>query len=364
MIVARKSSFANDRRFGFTLIELLVVIAIIAVLMGLLLPAIQKVRDAATKIICANNMKQLAIAAWTYHTDNNQFPSATVQYANGVKGCKSFDGQADPADVKWPYCGNHTIFVSLLPYVDQGVAYQRYDLGPFPHAWDFESPGNYEVIGTVVKTYLCPADRGLSDPAKTLDDDGPPPGYLAYTSYGFCGGTRSYPNESKDGTFFSNSAVRVNQIKDGTSSTIMLGERSHWDRNLESCHPNDLAADANNEGAGAWGEAVSSSYSDSENVELSAANVINYQYPTPCAKPVADDPYPGGQPGYTQEKRIRLASDPARNDRLASFGSLHPGGANFAFDDGHVQFINENITLTTLQALSTIKKQERIAEDY
>src|SRR5262245_45927904 len=106
-----------NRRRAFTLIELLVVIAIIAVLIGLLLPAVQKVREAANRTRCLNNLKQLALAAHSYHTDQGKFPPGRWQ--NNIWSKPKYRG--------------YSLFVALLPYIEQQALYQK---------WDFNDPLN------------------------------------------------------------------------------------------------------------------------------------------------------------------------------------------------------------------------------
>ncbi len=134
------------RRRGLTLIELLVVIAIIAVLIGLLLPAVQKVREAASRVQCANNLKQLGLAAHQYHDAHQHLPPAVGYYppAAGAFG---------------------TYFFHLLPYIEQDNLY-RSALGsvPFPPPDGpaaVHYPGNNKVYGQPVPTFLCPSDRGV-----------------------------------------------------------------------------------------------------------------------------------------------------------------------------------------------------------
>jgi prepilin-type N-terminal cleavage/methylation domain-containing protein len=141
------ASFNTPRRGGFTLIELLVVIAIIAILIGLLLPAVQKVREAAARVQCSNNLKQIGLAAHNYHDSHHHFPPG-LGYSpiatNGVFG---------------------TAWFHLLPYVEQGNLYAR-ALGSAPFAAPVgptvvHYPGNNAVYSQRVAVFLCPSDPSV-----------------------------------------------------------------------------------------------------------------------------------------------------------------------------------------------------------
>src|SRR5262249_37418314 len=130
---------------AFTLIELLVVIAIIAVLLGLLVPAVQRVREAASRLTCANNLKQLGQAVLNYHTDWGRFP---IDRYGGYDFPSAF-GRCGPKSSSWSF------LALLLPYIDQGNLYKK---GKIPDS----SLGGSGVLGTEVKAFLCPSDQTLS----------------------------------------------------------------------------------------------------------------------------------------------------------------------------------------------------------
>jgi prepilin-type processing-associated H-X9-DG protein len=304
------------RRSAFTSSELLVVIAIIAVLIGLLLPAVQRVREAAARMSCQNNLKQIALAAHHHHDARHSFPPGLVP--------------VDRAGGR--FAGGTTLWVELLPYLEQANLHQRWDYGDYRNNL---AGGSDATTARVLEGLVCPSS-GLPRAVHQLQLSGAETwasGHYAISSYAGNGGTRSFgatAPASKDGVFFTRSQVRLGDVKDGTSSTFLFGERSHrdadFDRLTQAFDPESFPL----AGWGGWGSAHSPGVSPGD-VLLSTPVSINYRVP----------PGAGG------------ADLSWMDDRLCAYGSGHVRGANFAFADGSVRFVSEAIALPTLQALST-----------
>jgi prepilin-type N-terminal cleavage/methylation domain-containing protein/prepilin-type processing-associated H-X9-DG protein len=276
-------------RNGFTLIELLVVIAIIAVLIGLLLPAVQKVREAAARLKCVNNLKQVGLALHNYENANQRFPSGYL-----AAGAYS-DGATDTA----PGWGWATL---ILPYAEQDNLYRSINLNlPVQH------PQNAPAVNQVVKLYLCPSDLAPAAPFTVPDGFGDPVVQAGASSYAACvGGDESGTVDPLGaGAFYRNSATRVADVTDGMSNTIFVGERS-W-------------ANAKGIWAGVPAGAV-------------------------CARG-PKNPSPGSANGWLRAPTLVLAHAHLNNattdtdSGLDDFSSPHVGGANFLFGDGSVRFI-------------------------
>ncbi|MEM9702206.1 MAG: DUF1559 domain-containing protein [Planctomycetota bacterium] len=196
-------------RTGFTLIELLVVIAIIAILVSLLLPAVQQAREAARKSQCQNNLKQMALAVHNYHSAHTVIPPSA---------CVDAAGFADNN-------GSWSVHGRILPEIDRGVLAKNVDLAA---PWDFQPA----IDGLKIGVYACPSDP-LSD---TLRDTGFKNGQkksdLFPTTYGFNHGTwlvwdptrGGHKGIGGDGPFFPNSAVSITHIRDGSTNTLMISE--------------------------------------------------------------------------------------------------------------------------------------------
>lgn len=307
------------RRRGFTLIELLVVIAIIALLMAMLLPAIQKVRAAADKMRCGSNLRQLSIAAHHYHLDYNRFPPAVYLMPF----------------VPAPRYRGITLFVYLAPYLEQDNAVKGWDLVDPLNNTLLPSPGQGSRTATIVNVYLCPADQIDVNPVNSGSNR-----WYALTSYGGNGGSRSYDPQfaSNDGVFYvigpasqtmpNGKALRIEQLYDGTSHTALFGERSHTDPNNDAAAaivvppPGQFFNKMNN--VGYW--ANSGGRLAAGDVSMSAFVPINYRVPDPSIATFAD-----------HERRVN------------AFGSNHPGGANFVSADGSVRFVRETLDLEMLR---------------
>jgi prepilin-type N-terminal cleavage/methylation domain-containing protein/prepilin-type processing-associated H-X9-DG protein len=378
-------------RRGFTLIELLVVIAIIAVLIALLLPAVQSAREAARRIQCTNNLKQLALALHNYISATNAAPPGivnTTAYATSPPGISTWTSWSAQA--------------LLLPYVEQGPLYNAANfswtccyVGPQADAT------NKTVYNTRIASFLCPSD-GLA-------------GQRNINSYAGSIGTSTvqYPIDgSTTGVFnvYNNlqstpkpppscSSVFLASITDGTSNTIAFGEGLVGDYTKNSNYRGNGMAGAPDvavvSGSGAPGTpAIAGNNSESNPAAvLQALSNCNAFWKgsalatcsgyTACCM-VGVKQYDGqlwalGERGYTLFNTIVPPNSkqyPWRSCRLtaclscapegSSFinaSSFHPGGCNFAFADGSIRFIKDSVSILTYQALGTRNGGEVISSD-
>jgi prepilin-type N-terminal cleavage/methylation domain-containing protein/prepilin-type processing-associated H-X9-DG protein len=306
-----------DLRRAFTLIELLVVIAVIAVLLGLLLSAVQMARQAAARIQCANNLKQLALAMHQYHDTRDRFPPGLVVVDTSRGG----------------YCGGTNLWVEILPYLEQDNLKVKWDYTDYRNNL---AGGNSATSAVVLKVLICPSDALPPIPVCSYPVYDWGNGTFAIGSYGGNGGTLSFdgwdtaPPPSCDGLFFKNSQVRMAYVTDGLSNTFLLGERYHGDAAFDSL---TAAIDPGMGPLWNWGAWSSAAFvwGSQADVLLSTPVRINYQVP------------PGsGSADWSWE-----------GYRLNAYGSGHSHGANFAFADGSVRFVSDSISLSALQALST-----------
>ncbi|HMP03816.1 MAG TPA: DUF1559 domain-containing protein [Gemmatales bacterium] len=323
------------RRRGFTLIELLVVIAIIAILMALLLPAVQKVRAAADRMKCASNMRQLVTACHNYHNDYNKLP---------VGGW-----QQNPPAGPFPFAFNgYTLFMQILPYVEADAIHRRMN---FAQPWTIPATG---ATAAIIKVFVCPSDL-LEEPSFSIVYDATgSPANASYGLYSACsyvgsGGTFTYyPNDmpaaGPNGIFFLTGPravpsanppldpITITDIFDGTSNTIMFSERFHADPFFDANPRRDTALYK----WSAWGWVAG--FKMSGHVLGSSSLPINHKHPSGCTTFLCKD------------------------QRIAGFGSGHPLGVNVSFADGSTRFITNNIPLATLQALTTRYGGEMIVD--
>lgn len=186
-----------DRR-GYTLIELLVVIAILGVLVALLLPAVQKARSAASRLRCANNLRQIGLALHQYHDGADALPPGVT---------------SDVPNQPFPRMAWLT---RLLPYIDQGPLWDYTTVAFSYQRWPYANPPHL-AFGTPIPTFSCPADPRTEQTQPTHENLQP-----ALTSYVGVLGTAF---DRSDGVLFLDAPVRLTDIGDGTSNTVMVGER-------------------------------------------------------------------------------------------------------------------------------------------
>jgi prepilin-type N-terminal cleavage/methylation domain-containing protein len=199
-------------RPAFTLIELLVVIAIIAILLGLLLPAVQKIREAAARTQCQNNLKQIGLAFHNYHSTYRCFPPGFASQAAARDGPSLGPG--------WGW-GAY-----LLPYLEQNNVYRQINFSK-----DISDPANAQARLTSLPVFLCPSDSPAGLTTTVRDGSGNPICDVAFGNYVGMAGVyevSGYPDTSNGapGVLLRNSKVRVTDIRDGSSNTLFVGERA------------------------------------------------------------------------------------------------------------------------------------------
>jgi prepilin-type N-terminal cleavage/methylation domain-containing protein/prepilin-type processing-associated H-X9-DG protein len=376
-----------QRRNGFTLIELLVVIAIIGVLISLLLPAVQKIREAANRMSCTNNLKQIALASHNYHDSFGKFPvGCYIPYAA--------DGYHNTQDITFPFGPNWAIY--LLPYIEQGNLYNQINVQAYPgvpmpstiYNWAAYDRSWRVIRGQPVRIYLCPSDpynqQPYNDPSGV---DAPPEVGWARGNYagtaGFtdsdhttdganCLSNNPFDGSSSDGVvpnnpanpplskgpifFFSTTGkngTRIADIIDGTSNTIMFNEIRAGISPLDSRgvwamgHPGSSLTEAGRNYNPTPNNMLDSLDGQTYGDELQ--NCYKFWY--------YGIGFQAGMGCFPNTSGDQMNSSMAR--------SMHTGGVNAAFADGSVHFIKNSIDQFTWCVLQSKNDGQVISDtDY
>jgi len=322
----------SQTRFGFTLVELLVVIAIIGILIGMLLPAVQQVREAARRIECANNLRQIGLGCHNYESAFQEFPAGRF----GLEALSQ--AQWGPENVT--HSGGASFLVTILPFLEQGNATTILQTegnfllahdGNSANPWDPAAVGDEAraLLGEQFPVYTCPSDDAepmVNTGTSFFGDDL----ILGTGSYAGCTGTGFRGNEDglgqgsveiryfNNGMFVYAHTFDFGEIVDGSSNTFLAGEgiRGQTDRQWN---------------AWAWANRFSSCLRSTT---------------APLNTPIGVLP-----PGVNALNGENTANRPEFTN--GAFASNHPGGANFTFADNHTVFVTEGIDTDVYKALST-----------
>jgi prepilin-type N-terminal cleavage/methylation domain-containing protein/prepilin-type processing-associated H-X9-DG protein len=343
------SDFRSRGRSAFTLVELLVVIAIIAILIGLLLPAVQKVREAAARAQCQNNLKQIGLAIHNYHDVYRRFPPAATRI---------------PDPNYWMH--GPTWWVYILPYIEQDNVYKKttfsYQVGNNINVtfWFADTGAVNKAVyeGVAFPMLRCPLST-LPEWNKIDEESNPTTGYRAYEpTYTCILGSDRHPSTdttarngpvSGGGVLIlcvtAQQAVRATDIKDGTSNTIMVGEQSAWSDPLQSDPLYSDMRSSDSRGAFMGTSYVTQAKGPGSLTGCMGTGTVNrgnncmrcYNTTTVVA-PLGSKTFIFAQSG---------------DERCGTpIQSVHPGGANVLFADGSVHFLTSSIDLNTFKNLA------------
>jgi prepilin-type N-terminal cleavage/methylation domain-containing protein/prepilin-type processing-associated H-X9-DG protein len=392
----RISGFGKPRRRdGFTLIELLVVIAIIAVLIGLLLPAVQSAREAARRIQCVNNLKQIGLGLHNYESANQAFPPTTILVPTPTGASGSYTSPITGSN--WLYESSWSAFARISPFWEQGPLFNSINFN-----WTYDDPPNTTVGSNPGNIMYCPSDKGSH-----IDDGSLGNTLNATTSYGTCDGNwyvymTNWGSSNSQGPingsmFGPNYSRTIGMITDGLSNTLAVSEGYIGHGQYRSCYAN----------AGSTvSDSVLSNWSPTnvpapgqQSLAALAAEIAQCVGSTGGIKqggPIGHTRWANGGVYYsgfttavTPNGGVKFISQallngaPAanngqtvyqdwdsvdENDGGPTFMSLaassyHPGGVNTLFADGSVHFIKNTVAPVTWYGLSTIAGGEVISAD-
>ena len=336
------TNYRNSKANGFTLVELLVVIAIIGILIGMLLPAVQQVREAARRTTCKNNLRQLGLALHNYESAQRRFPAGYLYVLGSDYGSQTgYSVTAGDANYLGQAWGT-----LVLPYLEQQNLYDQVDL-KLP---GFD-PANLIARETQLDVFLCPTDHWSQGSFVLRDETANPIEQYAAASYcanwGPASGVADTPSDDSDdvnldatpdnssGPFFRNSRVGFGDIRDGTSNTLAVGERTNGPI---------LDLDGNPIGV--------APHPNFENVWFAAIRDID----------VPDDDH-----GHMVLFDAEYGPNQARGDGTGAdrgVSAPHAGLAQFVFLDGSTHTIGADIEIGTYRALSSIKGGEVLPPDF
>jgi prepilin-type N-terminal cleavage/methylation domain-containing protein/prepilin-type processing-associated H-X9-DG protein len=314
---------------GFTLIELLVVIAIIAVLIALLVPAVQKVREAAARSQCQNNLKQIGLAMHSFHDTYKRFPPGSASDA-GVFGSGGGYGSS------W--------MVFILPYIEQGALYNQWK---FTGNSGWNNANNITIPVPMISIYVCPSSplpttytpnsiiRVQGDyVAIARADQAAISGYTDPRRYvGSGSGCCGAGIVSGSGVLPPNGQVRMAHITDGTSNTIVVGEQSDWITKTDGSKVDWRSGNGHGFAMGTSQSGVPGSGYGNER----PFNTTTVRYAI------------NQKTGWTDDCTLGVCSNNSSNTPLRS---THPGGVNCVFGDGSVRFVLDSTPLATLAQLA------------
>ncbi len=316
----------NSHRSAFTLIELLVVIAIIAILIGLLLPAVQKVREAAARSTCQNKLKQFALAFHSHHDAVKHLPSGSVT---------GWDTHLTCPDHGWSFGVHRNPWsVAILPYMEQENLFRGFNQSD--SFWIFMENSSANTNRALQLTpnlaFRCPSDP--------FDRASPTTNYMPVAGGGPPAGDGCVATANtsfvlfRNGATFLNSKTRLENIRDGTSSTYLIAETKYQ------------VASASTSKQSFWAAGIAFPHS-----------MWRY-YTNLTGAVVGINQLPGGG-DITASHPRGWELEPAVGQ---SMGSFHTGGTNVAFADGAVRFVRESLPLETHRGLATINGNEVLAE--
>ncbi|MEZ6056306.1 MAG: DUF1559 domain-containing protein [Planctomycetaceae bacterium] len=327
------------RRPGFTLIELLVVIAIIAILVSLLLPAVQSVREAARRTQCQDHLHNLVVAVHNYMGANKYLPpGASIDLGSGSTANNG----------SW---GTHG---RILPYLEQGNLYKNIDLSI---GWDFQSA----ISGLKIDVYSCPSDVK----ADVARDPGGGRAILYPTSYGFNYGTwfvfDPATGRGGDGAFYPNASVSMAHFTDGTGSTLLTAEVKAWTPYTRNGGPPSTTIPSGRSEVEA-AVASGAEFKNTGHTEWPDGRVHHTGFTvtlgpnTPVSYVNGGVTYPESDYNSWQEGKSGSSGSPSY--AAITSRSYHPGIVQVALMDGAARSISENINLATWHALGTLSGGE------